>query len=41
MASEFANLIDKNYPSADYDDLLAAVDAAVADGTADPAAICS
>jgi dipeptidyl aminopeptidase/acylaminoacyl peptidase len=34
--AEFANLIDKNYPSADYDDLLAAVDAAVADGTADP-----
>jgi dipeptidyl aminopeptidase/acylaminoacyl peptidase len=34
--AEFANLIDKNYPSADYDDLLAAVDAAIADGTADP-----
>jgi dipeptidyl aminopeptidase/acylaminoacyl peptidase len=33
--AEFANLIDKNYPSADYDDLLAAVDAAIADGTAD------
>ena len=32
----FANLIDKAYPSADYDDLMAAVDAAVADGTADP-----
>lgn len=32
----FANLIDKNYPSQDYDDLIAAVDAAIADGTADP-----
>ena len=32
----FANLIDKAYPSADYDDLMAAVDAAIADGTADP-----
>ena len=32
----FANLIDKNYPSGDYDDLMAAVDAAIADGTADP-----
>ena len=34
--AEFANLIDKNYPSADYDDLLAAVDAAIAGGAADP-----
>lgn len=34
--SEFANLIDKNYPSEDYDDLIAAVDAAVAAGIADP-----
>jgi dipeptidyl aminopeptidase/acylaminoacyl peptidase len=34
--AEFANLIDKNYPSADYDDLIASVDAAIADGTADP-----
>jgi len=34
--AEFANLIDKNYPSADYDDLIAAVDASIADGTADP-----
>jgi dipeptidyl aminopeptidase/acylaminoacyl peptidase len=34
--AEFANLIDKNYPSADYDDLIAAVDAAIADGTVDP-----
>ncbi|SFP55518.1 alpha/beta hydrolase family protein [Sphingomonas rubra] len=34
--AEFANLIDKNYPSADYDDLIAAVDAAIAEGTADP-----
>lgn len=32
----FANLIDKNYPSADYDDLIASVDAAIADGAADP-----
>ena len=35
--AEFANLIDKAYPSTDYDDLIAAVDAAIADGTADPA----
>ena len=34
--AEFANLIDKNYPSADYDDLMAAVDAAIKDGAADP-----
>jgi dipeptidyl aminopeptidase/acylaminoacyl peptidase len=34
--AEFANLIDKAYPSADYDDLIAAVDSAIADGTADP-----
>ncbi|MBN8847994.1 MULTISPECIES: S9 family peptidase [unclassified Sphingomonas] len=34
--AEFANLIDKNYPSQDYDDLMASVDAAIADGTADP-----
>jgi len=34
---EFANLIDKNYPGPDYDDLMAAVDAAIADGVADPA----
>ncbi|MEN2784954.1 S9 family peptidase [Sphingomonas qilianensis] len=34
--AEFANLIDKNYPSADYDDLIAAVDATIAEGTADP-----
>ncbi len=32
----FANLIDKNYPSEDYDDLMAAVDAAIAQGYADP-----
>lgn len=32
---EFANLIDKNYPGPDYDDLIAAVDAAIADGVAD------
>ena len=34
--AEFANLIDKNYPSQDYDDLIASVDAAIADGVADP-----
>ncbi len=34
--AEFANLIDKKYPADDYDDLIAAVDAAIADGTADP-----
>ena len=34
--AEFANLIDKTYPAQDYDDLMAAVDAAIADGTADP-----
>ena len=34
--AEFANLIDKAYPSADYDDLIAAVDAAIAAGAADP-----
>jgi len=33
---EFANLIDRAYPSTDYDDLMAAVDAAIADGVADP-----
>lgn len=33
---EFADLIDKNYPSDDYGDLMAAVDAAVAAGVADP-----
>jgi dipeptidyl aminopeptidase/acylaminoacyl peptidase len=33
---EFANLIDKNYPGPDYDDLIAAVDAAIAAGVADP-----
>ena len=34
--ADFANLIDKNYPSLDYDDLMAAVDAAIKDGIADP-----
>ncbi|RZM24747.1 MAG: S9 family peptidase, partial [Sphingomonas sp.] len=34
--AEFANLIDKTYPAADYDDLIASVDAAIKDGTADP-----
>ncbi len=33
---EFANLIDRAYPGTDYDDLIAAVDAAIADGVADP-----
>lgn len=32
----FANLIDRNYPGPDYQDLIAAVDAAIADGVADP-----
>jgi len=32
----FANLIDRAYPGTDYDDLMAAVDAAIAQGTADP-----
>jgi dipeptidyl aminopeptidase/acylaminoacyl peptidase len=33
---EFANLIDRAYPGTDYDDLIASVDAAIADGVADP-----
>ena len=33
---KFANLIDKAYPGGDYDDLMAAVDAAVAKGYVDP-----
>ncbi len=33
--AEFANLIDKKYPADDYGDLIAAVDAAITDGTAD------
>ena len=33
---EFANLIDKDYPSKDYDDLISAVDAAIGAGVADP-----
>lgn len=32
----FANEIDKNYPSHDYDDLMSAVDAAIAKGFVDP-----
>jgi dipeptidyl aminopeptidase/acylaminoacyl peptidase len=32
----FANLIDKNYPSQDYDDLMSVVDAAIATGSVDP-----
>ncbi|MEO7602376.1 MAG: S9 family peptidase [Sphingomicrobium sp.] len=33
----FANLIDKDYPGHDYDDLMSSVDAAVATGFVDPA----
>ncbi|MEW9854219.1 prolyl oligopeptidase family serine peptidase [Novosphingobium sp. M1R2S20] len=33
---EFANLIDRAYPGTDYDDLIASVDAAIAEGVADP-----
>ena len=33
---EFANQIDKAYPGHDYDDLMSAVDAAIASGHADP-----
>jgi dipeptidyl aminopeptidase/acylaminoacyl peptidase len=33
---EFANTIDKNYPSHDYDDLMSVVDAAIAKGSVDP-----
>jgi dipeptidyl aminopeptidase/acylaminoacyl peptidase len=34
--AEFANLIHHNYPSQDYDDLMSAVDAAIAQGYVDP-----
>jgi dipeptidyl aminopeptidase/acylaminoacyl peptidase len=33
---EFANLINDNYPSQDYDDLISVVDAVIAKGFADP-----
>ncbi len=33
---EFANTIDKNYPSHDYDDLMSVVDAVIAKGSVDP-----
>ena len=33
---EFANTIDHNYPSHDYDDLMSVVDAAIAKGFVDP-----
>lgn len=33
---EFASLIEQNYPSHDYDDLMSAVDAAIATGHVDP-----
>ncbi|MCJ2184538.1 S9 family peptidase [Novosphingobium sp. 1949] len=32
----FANLIDRDYPGPDYQDLMASVDAAIAEGVADP-----
>ncbi|HWD67621.1 MAG TPA: prolyl oligopeptidase family serine peptidase, partial [Caulobacteraceae bacterium] len=32
----FADLIDRNYPSQDYDDLMSVVDAAIAKGSVDP-----
>lgn len=32
----FADLIDKNYPSQDYDDLMSVVDAAIAKGSVEP-----
>lgn len=35
----FADLIDKNYPSQDYDDLMSVVDAAVGKGFVDPGAL--
>jgi dipeptidyl aminopeptidase/acylaminoacyl peptidase len=34
--AEFANLIHHDYPSHDYDDLMSAVDAAIATGSVDP-----
>ncbi|GGD54154.1 alpha/beta hydrolase family protein [Aurantiacibacter arachoides] len=34
--AEFANFIDKNYPGDDYHDLMSIVDAAIAQGVADP-----
>ncbi|HEX7948241.1 MAG TPA: S9 family peptidase [Phenylobacterium sp.] len=34
---EFANTIDRNYPSHDFDDLMSVVDAAIAKGSVDPA----
>ena len=36
---EFANKIHHNYPSDDYDDLMSVVDAAIARGNVDPAAL--
>ena len=33
---DFANTLDKNYPSHDYDDLMSVVDAAIAKGSVDP-----
>lgn len=36
---DFANRIDKAYPGNDYDDLISIVDAAIAEGVADPQAL--
>ncbi|QDH35967.1 S9 family peptidase [Porphyrobacter sp. YT40] len=36
---DFANRIDKAYPGNDYDDLISIVDAAIAEGVADPEAL--
>ncbi|WP_086616718.1 S9 family peptidase [Erythrobacter tepidarius] len=36
---DFANKIDKAYPGKDYDDLISIVDAAIAEGVADPDAL--
>ncbi len=36
QGAAFADLIDKDYPSHDYDDLMSVVDAAIAKGSADP-----
>ncbi|MDQ0465422.1 dipeptidyl aminopeptidase/acylaminoacyl peptidase [Caulobacter ginsengisoli] len=36
QGAAFANLIDKDYPSHDYDDLMSVVDAAIGQGSVDP-----
>lgn len=38
-SEDFANRIDKAYPGNDYDDLISIVDAAIAEGVADPDAL--